>query len=51
MAVTHTIFVMLQVTQKKVGKEVETLCEEVGLGLVTTWLLKNIIHFPPEICL
>lgn len=51
MAVPHTIFVMLQVTQKQMGKEVEILCEEVGLGLVAAWLLENIIHLPPEICL
>lgn len=51
MAVPHTNFVMLQVTQKQMGKEVETLCEEVSLGPVAAWLLKSIIDFPPEICL
>lgn len=50
MAGLYTIFAMLQITQKKMGQKLKTLCEEIGLSLVAAWLLKNIIHFLPEIC-
>lgn len=48
---THTIFAVLQATQRQMGQEVDTLCEEIGLCLVAAWLLKSVLLFLRGICL
>lgn len=51
MAGTRTIFAVLQATQRQMGQEVDTLCEEIGLCLVAAWLLKSVLLFLRGICL